>query len=219
LSVAQVGKVIEVGPVSEALEKFDQAPDIFRQWMEMVGIGIKDWPESPPPEGSQTDVFWKTILNGSVELDTDKSPFYRRPDANDYVQLRGLWDIITSDMGDLITSMLSLSIKSHDDLMAQAPAWIYHIFVCLWHRCLFRSDAGWIGLASEQISPGDEVHVLLGSSIPFILRRVDKSCNVDNKSGTVPMYSVVGDAYVHNIMFGEAFTDEREKDVEVITLY
>lgn len=213
----RVGKVTEVGPVSEALDNFEQAPDIFRQWLEMVNIGVQDWPEAPPPEGSQNDIFWKTMIYGSVELDTDNAPFYRRPDANDYVQLRNFWILVTGPFGNFIAGQLSLSIKSHDDLMAMAPDLLYHVFVCIWRRRLFRTDSGWIGLASRQTAPGDEVHILLGSRIPFILRRGNESFKV-GKAGAVPEYSVVGDAYVHNIMFGGAFAGGREKDVEVIAL-
>lgn len=52
-----VDKIAKAGPVCEALEHFEESPDVFRQWMEMIGIGIGDWPEQPPLEGSSEDIF------------------------------------------------------------------------------------------------------------------------------------------------------------------
>ena len=38
-------KIVKAGSVWEALEHFEQSSDMFRQWMEMIGIGIEGWPE------------------------------------------------------------------------------------------------------------------------------------------------------------------------------
>jgi hypothetical protein len=214
-----VGNIVDDGPVCEALERFEEAPDVFHEWMQMIGIEMRDWPEQPPPGGSQADIFWKTMLNDSVELDTSESPFYRRTNEGDYVQLRNLWLTLLSPLGGFLAKQLSLSLKSHDDLMSQAPSTIYHIFVCLWHRRLFRTEKGWIGLAPENSSPGDEVHVLLGSPAPYILRRVNESFRADGQTEAVPAYTIIGHAYLHEIMFGEAFKNDGGKSIESIALY
>jgi Heterokaryon incompatibility protein (HET) len=215
----KVDDIVDVGSVCQALERFEEAPDVFREWMQMVGIGMGDWPEQPPPGGSQADIFWKTMINDSAELDTSESPFYRRTNEDDYVQLRNLWLLLLSPLGGLLAPKLSLSLKSHDDLMSQAPSTIYHILVCLWHRRLFRTEKGWIGLAPENSCPGDEVHVLLGSPAPFILRRSDKSFRADGQTEAIPAYTVIGNAYLHEIMFGEAFKNDGEKSIKSIALY
>jgi hypothetical protein len=137
-----ISNIVDVGPVCEALERFEEAPDVFREWMQMIGIEMGDWPEQPPPGGSQADIFWKTMLNDSVELNTSESPFYRRTNEDDYAQLRNLWLMLLSPLGGFLASKLSPSLKSHDDLMSQAPSTIYHILV--WHRRLFRTEKGWI---------------------------------------------------------------------------
>jgi hypothetical protein len=213
----KVGRVIEVGPVSLALENFEQAPDIFRQWMEMVGIGLGDWPETPPAEGTPTDVFWKMMLQDSVELDAPEPPFYRRPDSNDYAQLRNMWQLVTGPIGKFITSRLSLSIQSHDDLMVMAPGFIYHIFVCIWHRRLIRSDAGHIGLATEETKPEDEIYIPLGSPVPFILLKTNTVLQ-SRTMGPITQFSVIRDTYIANAMFGEAFGTKTDTDFETIAL-
>ena len=43
------GNIVDVGPACEALERFEEAPDVFCEWMQMIGIDMGDWPEQPPP--------------------------------------------------------------------------------------------------------------------------------------------------------------------------
>ena len=122
-----VGNIVDVGPVCEALERFEEAPDVFCEWRSIWEIGQSNRPQG----GSQADIFWKTMLNDSFELNTSESPFYRRTNEDDYAQFRNLWLMLLSPLGGFLASKLSPCLKSHDDLMSQAPSTIYHILVCL----------------------------------------------------------------------------------------
>jgi hypothetical protein len=74
------------------------------------------------------------------------------------------------------------------------------------HR-FFITKTGLLGMGPVDVVPGDEVFVLLGGNMPFILRKP-----------TLPIYAsqvgsfhtLVGDAYVHGIMDGE-YVDESKK--------
>jgi hypothetical protein len=59
-------------------------------------------------------------------------------------------------------------------------------------RRVILSDSGYVGLAPSHTTVGDRI-VLLGGVTPFIIRPDDDGC-----------YVLVGEAYVHGIMFGEA---------------
>ena len=41
----KVDKIVKAGSVCEVLDHFEQSPDVVRQWMEMIEIGIEGWPE------------------------------------------------------------------------------------------------------------------------------------------------------------------------------
>jgi hypothetical protein len=122
--------------------------------------------------------------------------------------------MLLSPLGGFLASKLSPPLKSHDDLMSQAPSAIYHILVCPWHRRLFRTEKEWIGLAPENSGPGDEARVLPGSPAPFILRRLDESLRADGQTEAMPAYNIIGNAYPHEIMFGGAFKNDDERNIK-----
>ncbi|KAJ9634901.1 hypothetical protein H2199_008765 [Coniosporium tulheliwenetii] len=70
----------------------------------------------------------------------------------------------------------------------------------------FRSPRGYMGLADSRALPTDCVCVLLGASVPFVLRRQENH------------YLLIGEAYVHGLMYGEAIEMMRSGSLEVKTI-
>ena len=72
------------------------------------------------------------------------------------------------------------------------------------HRRVVRTQRGFLGLASYATKVGDHVMICKGSTVPLIMRRyVEKEDE----------FRLVGDAYVHGIMNGEAFDDGKCKKI------
>jgi hypothetical protein len=69
----------------------------------------------------------------------------------------------------------------------------------------FISQTGFVGLSPMHVIPGDVICVFLGGRTPYILRQREDS-----------NYDLVGEAYVHGIMYGEFM--EGNPDLEMITL-
>ncbi|KAF2127469.1 HET-domain-containing protein [Dothidotthia symphoricarpi CBS 119687] len=61
------------------------------------------------------------------------------------------------------------------------------------HRRMMRTAKGWLGMGPSSLRVGDRVFVVPGANIPFIMRRLDPG-----------HYEVIGEAYIHGIMHGEA---------------
>jgi hypothetical protein len=59
-------------------------------------------------------------------------------------------------------------------------------------RKLFVTPEKWLGSGPELLEPGDEIWLLKNAAVPFILRPTGDS-----------QYQLVGEAYVHGIMYGE----------------
>ena len=82
------------------------------------------------------------------------------------------------------------------------------------HRAFFITANGYFGVGRRDASVGDEIHILSGTHVPFILRReVDERSSIEDEvmMGTrndedadMPLYRMVGETYVHGIMKGGA---------------
>ncbi|KAJ9650752.1 hypothetical protein H2198_009945 [Neophaeococcomyces mojaviensis] len=68
-------------------------------------------------------------------------------------------------------------------------------------RRAFRTSKGYIGLGPQNLQLGDHVVIVHGSTVPFILRKIEKD-----------KFTLIGEAYVHGIMYGEGMTNETKPD-------
>lgn len=75
---------------------------------------------------------------------------------------------------------------------------------CMVHGMMFKrlmtTNEGFFGVAPYGTEPGDVVAILFGSSVPIILHPVSSG-----------MHTVVGEVYVHGIMYGEVMEELRKK--------
>jgi hypothetical protein len=69
-------------------------------------------------------------------------------------------------------------------------------------RRLLTTEGGYIGTGPYETEPGDVVAILLGYNVPILLRPA--------KSG---LYTVIGEAYIHGIMYGEGLAELRKRDL------
>jgi hypothetical protein len=67
------------------------------------------------------------------------------------------------------------------------------------HRKLIKTSRGYIGVASSSVKVGSSVVMCKGSKVPLVFQHHE-----DGKS-----WQLVGDAYVHGIMQGEAFDEKK----------
>ena len=80
-------------------------------------------------------------------------------------------------------------------------------------RRFFSTEEGRIGIGPQQLAPGDKVYVLLYARPLFILRSTCKAG--DQQEGSDTNHSLIGHAYVHGLVHGEAFdlTDRDPTDI------
>lgn len=73
-------------------------------------------------------------------------------------------------------------------------------------RRLFLTNGNYLGVRPRSAEVGDEVWIFPGTSVPFILR-----------PSAARRFRLVGEAYVHGIMYGEAAPNlvEKYQDVEL----
>ncbi|KAM5342113.1 hypothetical protein ACJ41O_015144 [Fusarium nematophilum] len=98
-------------------------------------------------------------------------------------------------------------IGSTDDAEAQFMETLNHCSlkdVVGYRQSAFTTREGMIGLANRGIQIGDDVCILSGGKMPFIVRKAD------GRGSDAACYSYIGQAYVHGIMDGEAMEEGRE---------
>lgn len=100
-----------------------------------------------------------------------------------------------------LTTILSGEGKKPTLESAETAGVTYHESLrrSLHNRCFFTTEKGCVGIGPRSMQKSDLVAVLYGSRVPIVLR----------KCGPTGVYTMVGAAYVHGIMSGEAFDAHR----------
>ena len=92
------------------------------------------------------------------------------------------------------------------ELTTESQAFQLMAFETLTYRRLFRLDSGHIGLGPQSIQAGDEVCIVSGSQVPLVFRTLKSGGESVSPLGR-PRYELLGEAYVHGVMHGEALKD------------
>ncbi|KDN64253.1 putative heterokaryon incompatibility protein [Colletotrichum sublineola] len=99
-------------------------------------------------------------------------------------------------IGKLDSGMMTeMGIRMDDDIGWQQP-WFMFALKNLHSRRPFLSASGYVGLAPMHVRPGDKIVIFLGGKTPYVIRKTDEG-----------FYEMVGESYVHGIMYGEFMTD------------
>lgn len=73
-------------------------------------------------------------------------------------------------------------------------------------RTFVTTEKRYMGLVSGQVKVGDQIWLLKGSKVPIVLRNCEDS----------ETWTVVGDAYIHGIMYGEAFEEDKCEQIVLV---
>ncbi|KXS94610.1 hypothetical protein AC578_7046 [Pseudocercospora eumusae] len=74
--------------------------------------------------------------------------------------------------------------------------------ICSYRR-FFVTEMGRIGLGPQLLKKGDQIVILYGSRVPYVLRKHEKEA-----------WYVLGECYLHGVMYGEAIVAHRESGRE-----
>ncbi|KAF4500380.1 Heterokaryon incompatibility 6, OR allele [Fusarium agapanthi] len=206
LSAYRVDAISKIGPIAE-----ESIYDTLEKWATMVDFSAP-YPMVNGKPVSMIDAFWRTLV-GNIGLGASSYPvgqdwLYKFAaftlQAQEELQQRFSSSsdkraaVESPSLTPGIDSVLHL-LKDHhqgEEALDQDgglyESTMHHVS---WYRRLFLTEGGYLGLAHPSSQPGDEVVLLSGGRVPFVVRR---------GSAEIPeCYSIVGEAYVHGIMDGE----------------
>lgn len=86
------------------------------------------------------------------------------------------------------------------------PLVMYMVY-CMFNRRFFITEPGYMGLATGEVRKGDMVFILDGGEVPYILR------SKEEKSTKVGKLLFVGESYVHGLMRGELFAEDKRSSI------
>ncbi|KAI6086931.1 HET-domain-containing protein [Hypoxylon rubiginosum] len=193
-------KVVGDRIAPEYIRDWDVRSSILRQWMAVVGIqGFP--PEYPPAEASAESQFWRALIYDCIHLRSPEPPYFRRATQDDYYTINAYLSAV--QRGDRIVR-LPLNI------------WEMHSTVLV-ESAMFLTESGRVGMGPANCRAGDKIHVVPGSRVPYILRP-KSHCGTDEGGDRLSRYAVVGDAFLHGIMDGEAIRGSKLDDIKTIDL-
>jgi hypothetical protein len=76
--------------------------------------------------------------------------------------------------------------------------WLIESESSMLQRAMFRTSSHHLGLGPSTAETGDKIFLLSGSKVPLVLRQYGAR------------WRVVGEAYVHGIMYGEAYDESKD---------
>ncbi|KAL9608794.1 MAG: hypothetical protein Q9167_006381 [Letrouitia subvulpina] len=189
----------------------------------------------PLSPNSAYDTLWRTLIADTIGQGPADRIYGHRYMFHHWL-IRSLWNICQDHPGDdaliqktraslaefaaLDNGWLAPDLDTvddsfqamQDDSSSACKNKIYnhtHFINAMLPRCssrqLFRTKNGLLGLGCETLCVGDQVVVALGSDVPLLLRPLADRPGV---------FQFVGQAYVHEIMHGEALALLFESDAE-----
>jgi hypothetical protein len=155
------------------------------------------------------DVFWQTMVGGCTEAEFHtireeyqsirrKYPLYRFLYAVRLTQYRWVCVALLAYLLACILLREKLGRPKPTDLR------FFEHQSMVNDRRMFRSRGGLLGLGPAVCRRGDRIALLRGGRVPLVLRPVGNTT-----STSAPRWVLVGDAYIHGVMYGEAFDEEK----------
>ncbi|KAE9365590.1 HET-domain-containing protein [Stipitochalara longipes BDJ] len=202
----QFDKIIEIGPIFYGVQvpyTVQSFPEILREWVHHFATLFR---------ARNVFVKWQQVADVQSKRlyftgETMREAFLQTLSAaeiHDSERVRfelELWDKGTSSPFGLIYSTF-VFVRN---FITDRPFLLFEIQGrYALHRRVVRTQNGFLGLASHATEVGDDLMVCKGSTIPLIMRR----CGEKEDE-----FRLIGDAYVHGIMNGEAFDDRKCQEI------
>jgi hypothetical protein len=175
----------------------NEALATFKEWYRLAELHCD--PNRPYIRGATwIQAYWRTLCAGATDV---------------YDLANGLWLPGTDDETPNTEDPLPTA-STADAIDGTAPepdtATIDHaIRLATMKRTFFLTGEGYMGLGPHSMSVDDLVYLLIGGKTPFILRSANN--RTVGRLSTKLCHQLIGDCYLHGIMYGEAMEDYESK--------
>jgi hypothetical protein len=147
------------------------------------------------------NTLWRILLFDWFLVEAEAN-FLCRPTESDFNSLHAELASFESDLGSLESDQVSLLMRSV----------LYRM-----HRAkLIITTNGWLGMVPRDTQIGDEIYVLAGGRMPFVLRPSQENFSLPGSSNAQrSCHTLVGECYLDGSMDGELSVKLRDEAVDV----
>ena len=171
----------------------------FIAWEQLANVNSN---EVYPSGCTKAEAFWRSMLRDTIIVHQEDSENIRRADTSDESAYQCFRQWLIGDE----------EAKNQDLTASPGFAAIRKsFFIATQGQDFFTTTQGYIGLG-ESVQAGDEIWVLLGGQVPFLLRPYSSD------SEHADRYFMVGDCYVDGIMYGEKVLGIQETEAQEVLL-
>jgi len=158
---------------------------ILENWAELAGIDLsKDLHDGHIFESRQI-LFWRTLLGDIVSDDGEEAQRITREDLRSFK-----------------TWVLTMQNAIRTQVLPPTDRYLKSLVVATFGRVMFRTKHGYVGLCFPNCRLDDEIWVLQGGKVPFLLRLCGQG--YQSSTGNSSQYIFLGEGYMHSFMDGEA---------------
>ncbi|KAH0537545.1 hypothetical protein FGG08_005680 [Glutinoglossum americanum] len=237
----RVDRVSKIGPV-RTWEWYppQELVKTMKHWRAIAGI--HDQAGSIEDSQDLDERFWRVVF-----ADTIDSSQGRRATLGDIDTIRAWWAWLQSTSGSSSLRELSQETMAKGLLFGTKPAMMlggetsewatlpcpekFHNIMKTFHertrsRKFLLTEGGRMGTGpatirdGNEVLLGDEIYILNGSKVPFVLRPVNAALvsEAGKADRSVPGYSLIGTCYVHGVMDGEVL-NSLHAETQIIDLH
>jgi hypothetical protein len=179
--------------------------ELFRKARDKLLKGVPNYhlrrtiPHYPTPADFQ-DAYYRTVLTDRTASQQRATPGYIAACMMDLETIERAAVVLPSDVLPDVPVQQRCAAFQEDFIAA--------IEASLQFRTLFVTQTGYIGLGPTTMEPNDVVCVVLGCSVPVVLRMEAPNRHV-----------LIGECYMHGIMNGEGLGPGWEREVQTFNLH
>lgn len=210
--------------------RYDIRP--LTEWRDMVGIETNPGRLYPDSRGNVTisDAFWRTLCmditpfsdastsdpaSNHTEIHAGSNVQFKRAEMMDHLSHHAWWCLELLRLHELVRSNPIALNPRLAFYFEKGTNFGEHSRKVTQKRRFFVSEKGYIGLAPKDAQVGDQICVLAGGKMPFVLREVKEASKKKFKTSSEPEWNILGDTYVHGLMDGEGLATADQRLVEL----
>ncbi|KAJ4354549.1 uncharacterized protein N0V89_006286 [Didymosphaeria variabile] len=175
-----------------AIKKWNE---VLNTWAHVAGLpdaGVATYPAG----NTYKDAYWRTLISDHItEVGTYLGTRISANDYHRYESWRQWFSELVQQPDERKTAFYKDCLGENRD----HDRFDWTIMNMNYGRRMFRINNGMIGMGSADMLQGDRVVILCGGRTPFLVRPVDPESASKGQA-----HQIIGYAYVHGIMHGEA---------------